>query len=127
MPEQPVERNNIDIYNVIDSSGSGDIVENNVNILSTQEDKDQTYVIGAKRIPLSNDRKDPYISLNTASLSPKERSMSVSPPARSRGNSPTHKTSPHVVSEPLLCPKCNKEFTSTEHPELLEHIEHCAN
>ncbi|KAL4232364.1 TNFAIP3-interacting protein 2 [Mactra antiquata] len=128
VPEHSEERD-IDRLNVIDSSGEK--IESTKNISNLLNDKEQTFVINIQPQPYVNsDAKEinSYVPFSEPiPISSKNRSFSASPPKERSRVSPIRRGSPPNLSEPLLCPKCNKEFSSTEHPELLDHIDHCAN
>lgn len=123
----PNQHINLDRYNVIDGTdlrSDGDDRDVKIGLFS---DKDQTVVVDA-----SKTTDDDYVSLNASSISSKER-CSPSPrnsPRNSRGDSPVLTNIPNNAFEKtsniLRCPKCDKEFSSDEHPELLEHMDACA-
>ncbi|XP_060584728.1 centrosomal protein of 55 kDa-like [Ruditapes philippinarum] len=133
---QPVDQTqqiNLDRYNVIDGKDLLADGEDHVTKSARskdnydQQDSEQTSVVGLRK---TND--DDYQSLNASSISSKDR-CSLSPkhsPRNSRGNSPVSKNTQQIIvantDDNLRCPKCNKEFTSDEHPELLEHMDSCA-
>ena len=97
------------------------------NTRDRQNDSEETSVVGLRKRS-----GDDYQSLNASSISSKDR-CSPSPkhsPRNSRDNSPVHGNAKQNIvansDDNLRCPKCNKEFTSDEHPELLEHMDSCA-
>lgn len=118
---------NLDRYNVIDgqelhADGEGRVTRN-----SRSSDRDQTEVRESGK-----NTDDDYVSLNASSISSKDR-CSPSPrnsPRSSREDSPVlsglQNNLTAKTSDVLRCPKCNKEFSSDEHPELLEHMDSCA-
>ncbi|XP_045190567.2 NF-kappa-B essential modulator-like [Mercenaria mercenaria] len=127
LPQEAVQQINIDRYNVIDGSDLHADGENHVLKNGRLQDNEQTLVVAA-----SKKSDDDYNSLNASSISSKER-CSPSPrhsPRSSRDNSPINSGLQQNLTtktgDVLRCPKCNKEFTSDEHPELLEHMDSCA-
>ena len=92
-----------------------------------KDNDDSQQITGTEAKNRTSDNE--YHSLRTSSLSSNSNRASPTPsPRHSESSSPTQdivKQNTRTTSECLKCPKCAKEYTATEHGELLEHIEMC--
>lgn len=126
---------NKDRYNVIDGV-SADFQSDSGLVNTPEEPADQTRVASIN----SKDSEDRFCSLKsfsstsnhsktdehkTKSLSPRNHSSPGEDLIPARSWSVNNDTRTRLSEDTLKCPKCDKEYSSDEHADLLDHIEIC--